>query len=533
MSTLDALQMANMREALDESDGREVTCCPACFSSLAWRIAANEQLCKISRTAGHDFWNTCAAALAKNRTKAETSALRTRLAANLRACDSPEEHVRYPKHIKDPVNLFFDALYTAMMACLLQGDGAMAKRRRRHNGFRSHRDHWPTSFNQIFPQGDQRVELVVDWCSSFVSHGPIMVLNLYLTICRPRILPYIMAQPTRGKLVWTIVRFLIFDLQAPLYEWPGAEPRRIPAGQAFPNTVRAHHDAVSTICQIVGTIMSGPDYKMDDIYKFAADYELVLFNAVQTAIEVLDKRFDKTNFDILQKCALLLHKRLGLPDFFLEPRVRRWKRVNRLWQTAPSSDEYIGNFFAQQAIANACAAPGCGSVVQATEARRFSKCSKCEAVSYCSKECQLRDWKEGFPCPLPDDLATELQAAPASKHKAICPIIARIRAGTASAMTASAFQSGIASTHLTQDERRTVVMWIVSRRVLPPRAAVQLLGLVCAFSVLRVSVLTLPKEGEVWPMSNAAFSHYVHSINLCQNPQPHGYSLACANPSAA
>lgn len=42
-------------------------------------------------------------------------------------------------------------------------------------------------------------------------------------------------------------------------------------------------------------------------------------------------------------------------------------------------------------IARQC--PTCGSNERVGDASRYSRCSSCKKVYYCSSECQLEDWK--------------------------------------------------------------------------------------------------------------------------------------------
>jgi hypothetical protein len=51
----------------------------------------------------------------------------------------------------------------------------------------------------------------------------------------------------------------------------------------------------------------------------------------------------------------------------------------------------------------------CGKKQTTEETMKLSKCSKCEVAAYCSRDCQLKDWKEG-------------------RHKLACPSYARLAA---------------------------------------------------------------------------------------------------------
>lgn len=456
-------------------------CCPACLSAHCYKLMQDDHELEGARQF-YAFLDACVAAVVQERSDEETSALRTKLESNRRNCATPSEHILYADWIQDPLHLYVDALYAALWAGMTRGDRPLIKRLRPHKGMRDGQGLWPLSFDELFPHGDQRVAAHVDWCAAFVSDSAILVFNVLLMACRPRVWPHVMARGVRERIVWTSVRLLLGDLHTPLHDWPGPEPCALPADRGFPPTMQGRRNALASILPLLGMILAGPDHKLDDMVKLVSGFEAVLFRAVQDAITVLDhrQRDDKDDFELLQKYALLLQRRLGYPDFLLEPRVRRWKCVHRPWETLPSNDLLMASFFSRQVLASACAAPGCDKVVQGTETgKAFAQCGKCGCVSYCSRECQTRDWKEGFPCPLPEDLVEVLEAAPFSKHKTICPIISRIRAATAFPLTEEDFETAIASTHLTRDERKAVVMWIVSRHVLPARAAAHLLGLVC------------------------------------------------------
>ncbi|EJD39633.1 hypothetical protein AURDEDRAFT_146542 [Auricularia subglabra TFB-10046 SS5] len=66
----------------------------------------------------------------------------------------------------------------------------------------------------------------------------------------------------------------------------------------------------------------------------------------------------------------------------------------------------------------------------------FNACQRCQLSRYCGRECQLADWKHGEPV----------------RHRAVCPLLARIRWATNPDMPYDEFEAALVAQEFTRDE---------------------------------------------------------------------------------
>ncbi|KZV85039.1 hypothetical protein EXIGLDRAFT_753496 [Exidia glandulosa HHB12029] len=442
-------------------DGHGAGCCPACLSRLGHMLQDDGAERIILRDNLPDLWDACMAAIALPRSDAEFDALRVRLRANITQCQNSGMHSRKkPSTLagsSDPLDVFVDSLYWCLRPAFMGEGSSVLSRTRDGKGLRKSDGNWPTSIAQLLPHGDARVVAHLEWACKFISFLPQHFLTVYLVGFRPRVFRHFASHPARALFVWYLVRTLLVDLHSPLYDWPGEEPVKLPAHRTFPT----EDPGKSPLSQLFTIFFMGPDANSDDMSALIQGYELVFFRAVQHAIGIMSARPNGRLDKILRALSVLLQRSLHLDDSALDPRVLEFKEMHPyiLDTSKLGQSFFLATVLVHDRLGHACAAPVCERFVQddAADGRR---------------ECQKRDWKEGYPL----NFAWMVERDEYAAHKTLCPTIARIAPLVRKFDNVTALAGVLRSTRFEKSERRALMDWALAREIIPAAAAARFLG---------------------------------------------------------
>ncbi|EJD34856.1 hypothetical protein AURDEDRAFT_176109 [Auricularia subglabra TFB-10046 SS5] len=270
------------------------------------------------------------------------------------------------------------------------------------------RRHWPLHPNDLIPRGArQSAEMHVHWCCLFVSPVPIAVLMMLTVGCRPIVFPYLLESPLRERLLWCIVQILNAGKARDSFSWPATvhyrRPEHLSVQLSTPNT--PGNTYVNSAVSLLQAFLNGPDAESHDLATFYQGYEAALIPAVSNALEQSGSlALDSLSRGVLCQIAVDLHDHL--PNVELHPLARAWQHARSQSDDA-SHVASLHSHLKGRYRRRTCCGPECTRGIHDTEdGKPLSLCAGCKFTQYCSKGCQIADWKrETWP------------------HKKLCPIL--------------------------------------------------------------------------------------------------------------
>lgn len=358
------------------NDAAQPACCPRCLHVFSDRIARDMAASAQLLVACHPFFDACVAAVTLPRTHDDLAQLRRGLQHNIDTCSL--HHAA-----DDLVHLFINSCATGLYAGLRN---AVARGHQENKAFsNTHgRLRWPAAKESLFPYGaEASIRALVTWCATLgpASDSALAVLAQYLSAARSHVWPILMeSSDIRRRVVDVLVAHL--------------------TASDGPRTIRAK--CIDAAHLFLAELLLGPGSHPRDATQFTSAYAAELFWPVRRAL--VERSKTDPAFDVLRTFTFILQHEAGLdedciPSFFRQrPRVERPRNGDFL---------YIGLFDLLRNIRAAhrtCANALCTRTASGAGAY-LRPCSQCLAMRYCGRECQLEDWKRGWPV----------------THKAACP----------------------------------------------------------------------------------------------------------------
>ncbi|KZV94758.1 hypothetical protein EXIGLDRAFT_834735 [Exidia glandulosa HHB12029] len=304
-----------------------------------------------------------------------------------------------------PFDTFFDFCCRTLATCLAPPMNESRHSKIQKKPFR--RGSWPSTPEQLFPRGAEQTVGHLVQLSSVMYSGPIVLLTAMLLRYRKPVFEQIL-HPRHNYLLLRRV-----------------EPALAEAARVAADALAAFHGNASSrptsasdrvvvkaiarfddFPRLLHVILSGVDHEGHDLDRFAFRYEARLYRAVVSVVEKLHNpgawEVNLPNVAISLYSSLEAADRLDPPKF-IETAVMKGKKR--------AEDPYlnVARHLPLTLARRACF--GCGKQVHENlNGKAFSKCGRCKAVQYCSKECQRNDWnlKHGQP------------------HKIICDILSEV-----------------------------------------------------------------------------------------------------------
>ncbi|KZV84397.1 hypothetical protein EXIGLDRAFT_727270, partial [Exidia glandulosa HHB12029] len=374
-------------------DPANPSCCFLCLQAFADDLWDCKDELDQLRTECHAFWDALVLLVGFPRSDESLATLRYNLLGITAECDVLTEamnHLRYifrshPERedsvpVEEPVHVFMDAVLRILHVGLVAGSkSAVLRADTRNKTFANRRGapHWPPTPQCLFPLGRPfSVGNMMSWCSYMPTYwSPFMILSDYIIIARDHVLPFILSDVLRDETVRLTIQKLADD-----------EPK----------------DRVLNIlaaAMLLKMLADGPHSEQCDMDAFVSGHEQELLDAAKSALDVVG--LDHVLSWSLVAFAIDLHRRLNLPDsalgddlvIFRNPEVGVVPMIRAAIRVERKS--------------RICARYGCSA---RDIAGSFPQCSRCKVLRYCTRECQLRDWKEGAPVP----------------HKKVCPFILEV-----------------------------------------------------------------------------------------------------------
>lgn len=397
-------------------------CCPDCLFTLSKALFDGPAIEAASQPACHDFWNACISLLTRTWTEEELAILRSTLRTSAASCPGRAlSHHTFEgtnrADLDDPVHKFFHALYLCLSnnisvthgrrTALFSSSGSKRMFGNRRRG------RWPLHPNDLIPHGaPQSAEMHIHWCCQLFSPVPIATFKLLVFGCRPMILPHLVKSPLRERLLWCIVQMLNADKGRDSFLWPETVPYRLP--EHLPSWLSTSSTAANVSVDFTASLLqvftSGPDAVMGDSDKLYRGYEAALIPAVDNALDMLQAgtiTLDTSSRDVLCHAAAHLHK--NYPRGELHPLARLWQHM----RTEENEEAPIGRLqesLKRRYYRRTCCGPSCTRGIHDTEdGKPLPLCSRCKFTQYCSKGCQMADWKRG-----------------GCSHKQLCPLLSAL-----------------------------------------------------------------------------------------------------------
>ncbi|KZV92046.1 hypothetical protein EXIGLDRAFT_769335 [Exidia glandulosa HHB12029] len=289
----------------------------------------------------------------------------------------------------------FDKVYNiaciVVAACLVPP--GEEKLRTQKKPFRS--GYWPSSPDRILPLGaDLTVERLVH--SATLYRGAVLLLTAMLQRYRPRVFEEILNPKHEFLLLRRVIHML--ERAGECASAALDEYRRSRNRSSNSAATRMSDIAVVEALQpykaypyLLNIITYGIDCDGHDLPRFVFRYEAPVFRAI---VSVLDHLSDITAWEPrLPDVAIAIYSRLDTADRLDPPAFIREAVADTVKRT---EDPYVRLAIILPTVLKrrACFGPQCGKEIhQNPTGKAFSKCARCKAVQYCSKECQREDWK--------------------------------------------------------------------------------------------------------------------------------------------
>ncbi|EJD34759.1 hypothetical protein AURDEDRAFT_140521 [Auricularia subglabra TFB-10046 SS5] len=418
--TIDLVHYATNVWTPELQDPDNPRCCPLCFSLYVRVIFSPESKPQLDilLVDCHDFFGACTRMLSAPRHADDLPRLQRLLEGTVARCPNTAWH----EYTKEHVGRELESVVFSLYRCLTHVIGAGPRPVKRTSTFvrKSRKGRWPVAVEQLLPHGvHDSLWAHAIWCHTLICLLSFMFLQKLLEIACPTILPALLNDSHREILMDSVLT--VMRMPFPQF----GQAQRLPL-DAYQNMAAAawlsdpHNGVVDIAVRFIHTFVSGPDAHMDDIFRFHAGYERVLF---ETLIAVADGgiRRDNSTRDSVAAMASSLHGFLHLGGSQLHPVIVAY-RERVLPVASPSLNQrYTPGYFtsvvlSQYAQLRICGGPGCSQRATATgpdEPGKLRACSRCNFMQYCSRGCQQRDWRDAA-------------GGERTCHKALCPILCKM-----------------------------------------------------------------------------------------------------------
>ncbi|EJD39435.1 hypothetical protein AURDEDRAFT_171435 [Auricularia subglabra TFB-10046 SS5] len=364
------------------------------------------------RSECHALFDACAAVLFRPRLSQDFDKLRAQMERNVLACERPASCHIHPLFRSatavDPLNALFDGVSQVMHAGLYQGNRpALGRAWMPHRTFGDKHGRWPSRVGQLFPYGEKAtVDALLDVLDRDILFGPLGILNELLVISRTVVLPALLPDRNRGRVIRAVAKLLVptqlREIARTMPWYAGGDRAMFPAAVGF-----------------LRVTFYGPGAVPGEAKELCSGNECRLLTAVIAGLEnVKDEDYEMT---ILVYVAVDIYAHLGVlypsKRFVVPERILNWAAAQRA-KTQGSFSRILLQLVSQTVKRRRCAASDCRrSEHESGDGTSFSMCARCKVPRYCSKECQARDWK-----------GVQSDADGSLPHKRVCPVLCKVDA---------------------------------------------------------------------------------------------------------
>ncbi|EJD39447.1 hypothetical protein AURDEDRAFT_187348 [Auricularia subglabra TFB-10046 SS5] len=418
------------------SGPQEPTLCPICLATTSRTLCQDlaEHFPRL-RLESHLLFDACIATLTLRRTSDEIMQLKRQLMLNRQRCRTH----RGPVDLNQPLNALvglrsvLESAGYIFMASVEQGERSFAARAEKNKAFADKRGRWPMRVEQLFPDGvHAAVDALLGYCELYTSVAPIGVIRCMLIAARSAILPVLLADAFRPRVVDVALKMLD----------PAASGIADNAPWLLENDL-----ALNETARFLGIFMIGPGGLPRDRTELFAGYELELLRVLAPVTDNLDQN-DEILFPALASwCADIAERH----NMALSPRISGWVESSLAHPDRKRPDAY----FVYQIVllltgSRICSGPECTlSSLQTEDATPFPACARCRVPRYCSRACQRRDWKGDGGAPVP--------------HKRVCGVLGKLGAHACQNLTREQFAAAYARVEPLFDEAdRTAITMFIS-----------------------------------------------------------------------
>lgn len=367
-------------------------CLVFCAITLNGRLA--EHLPRL-RLECHSFFDACVAVLIARRTPDELERTAGRLADGQGLCrihrsdrnvrvQSPDSHL----------HILFQSAASIFTAAVHSGELSVARRTlRAGKAFSDKHGRWPARVDQLFPHGVRAaVDGLLANCELYLSEGPVSALGVMVDIARPVIMPVLVSEPFRTRLVEVVLKMLDPVASGLLERAPWLTDSQL---------------SLRKTVYLLEAMIIGP--ASHTVAGFFAGREDALLGTIASVTETMEDDDPLLESLSLWCNALVRHSGRTMP-----PRMQRWLAAQDSGASADckhSAAHTLHQYIFALATSRVCAGPGCTLVALQ---RPFAACARCRTPRYCTRACQRADWKGEGDALLP--------------HKTICRVLSRFAA---------------------------------------------------------------------------------------------------------
>ncbi|EJD39631.1 hypothetical protein AURDEDRAFT_128125 [Auricularia subglabra TFB-10046 SS5] len=443
ISDLEAVMalLSRARAIAQRLDSQEA-CCPMCLLELSMNLAGDPAALDEVRKDVHELWNACAWVLKSDLLDRLGQTEKRRIVVRaLAGCARHNSELLEPR---DVLHDFMGSACACLHICLSMGEtSAVQRSATRKRAFENHGGHWPTKSEDLFQSGERSgVRCVLAWCAKLDGPWALYLLADMLRIAHPLVLFEIKEsrnEMDRGLLVAIMTRLVKYARLAPVAGCESDDEGQPPLPPDLAANMRA---AVA----VLSAVHSSPDALPNALLDFAPEAQDALFGTLDIVLRKLDRAKPPAR-TITTLCAAL-YPFIPPPENLFCPDILGYTRV-------PATLGLHGVLYrALKTLARnrrICSGPECTTVAHQEPDAHFLVCGRCQLARYCSRECQLADWRTGAAAP----------------HKTACPLLCKLLAVANVEMTRPEFEAAADNLDWDVAELRVLSLFTLDAHLLP------------------------------------------------------------------
>lgn len=412
-------------------------CCPTCLFEVSDGFSSDEAALDEARRELRAFWNACMTAVISAyltpdyiASKCEKQRRNARIAMD--ACRLHERPTD-----RDILHEFVRAACSCLHVALSFG-ASCAVQRATHSkrALQNRAGSWPRSPAELFGYDPREAaHTMMMWSVQLGTPEPLLLLADMVLVAHPLVCYEVLLNWQLRKELMMAIMDRISDYGHWKMGWPG--PDRNASLPQFPPQLRTEN--ITAAVRLLTAVQSGPDALPNAFVSFVSIFDALLFHSLEIALYTMD--LDNPLVDPVSALATALYPLIPPPP----PERLMWPEIV---ECVPRYDIFplfgvVYEMFRTLSVSDT----------------HYCACERCQLARYCGRECQLADWRHGEP----------------ARHRAACPLLARIRAATDPDMSPQQFVDALSALEFSRDEKITLSLFTLNPKLvyipLLPRAA--------------------------------------------------------------
>lgn len=418
-----------------------------CLSEVTEGFSSDEAALDEARRRLHAFWDACMGSVIHASPRAEfllwrLGEQRRNLRVAVDAC------TRHSRPAGDEMIYEFLRAACACLHLALSSGALCAVRRAAYSkrALENKAGSWPSNLKQLFAHDAlSSTHSLVMWCTELRTPEPLLLLGDMVLIAHPLVCSAIVQNPQLHRDLIRVVLGCSFAYSS----WKMNNPER-------PQDVSVAESQVLTDNMVAAgrfltSILSGPDALPEVFVAIVEGYETLLWSSLESSLLVVDPQ-TPIHGSFLRLMATLKHLiPPPPPDWQMVPGCMNWFRSPDKRTFVDVVSETFRRLRNARRFCHRCWRPALTADLTTPEGQTyFLACGRCKVTRYCGHECQRADWKDGEPL----------------RHRAVCALLARVRAATEAETVYERLEDCIASVEFSREEQIALSLCALNPKLL-------------------------------------------------------------------